>query len=74
MVALLGASPGASTAVAIMVNIIERMTSTKLLPSDWRVQLKKMIPSYGESLITDAALCKKIRANTAETLGLVNIV
>jgi len=74
MVALLGASPGASTAVAIMVNIIERMTSTKLLPSDWRVQMKKMIPSYGESLITDAALCKKIRANTAETLGLVNIV
>jgi malate dehydrogenase (quinone) len=50
------------------------MTSTNLLPSDWRVQMKKMIPSYGESLITDTALCKKIRANTAETLGLVNII
>ena len=36
--------------------------------------MKKMIPSYGESLITDTALCKKIRANTAETLGLVNII
>ena len=40
-------------------------------------ELKKAISQLretGESLITDAALCKKIRANTAETLGLVNIV
>jgi malate dehydrogenase (quinone) len=32
-----------------------------------------MIPSYGESLIDDAALCRRVRAETAKVLGLQNI-
>lgn len=73
IVALLGASPGASTAASIMIHVIERMPPTGLLPSDWKVRMKGIIQSYGESLITNEQLCKKIRAETAAVLGLKNI-
>jgi hypothetical protein len=32
-----------------------------------------MIPSYGESLITNAKLCRKVRADTAAALNIVNL-
>jgi len=70
IVALLGASPGASTAVFIMINVIERMGPTGLLPSDWKVKMQSMIQSYGDSLISNTALCNKVRAETASVLGL----
>lgn len=73
IVALLGASPGASTAVFIMINIIEKMGATGLLPSDWKLKMQTMIESYGDSLITNEALCNKVRAETAPILGLHNI-
>jgi malate dehydrogenase (quinone) len=73
MVALLGASPGASTAVFIMINVIERMGPTGLLPTDWKQKMQTIIESYGESLITNEALCNKVRAETAAVLGLHNI-
>jgi hypothetical protein len=36
-------------------------------------KLKQMIPSYGESLIDDAALCRRLRADIAAVLRLQNI-
>ena len=39
----------------------------------WLPKLKEMIPSYGESLIDDAALSRRIRANTAAVLHLENV-
>lgn len=71
IVALLGASPGASTAASIMVHVIERMAPTGLLPVDWKARMQAIIPSYGDSLITNEALCNRVRAETAATLGLV---
>src|ERR1700689_1985575 len=50
IVAMLGASPGASTAVWIMVQVIERCFRDKLTSAGWSDGLKKMIPSYGHSL------------------------
>ena len=73
MVALLGASPGASTAVFIMINVIEKMGPTGLLPTDWKQKMQTIIESYGESLITNEALFNKVRAETAAVLGLHNI-
>ena len=70
IVALLGASPGASTAVFIMIKVIEKMGPTGLLPSDWKTKMQSMIQSYGDSLITNAELCDKVRAETAQVLGL----
>jgi malate dehydrogenase (quinone) len=72
LVALLGASPGASTAVAIMLQVIERCFD-KELAEGGRTRLKAMIPSYGESLIDDPALCDRVRAETASVLGLEDI-
>jgi malate dehydrogenase (quinone) len=72
LVALLGASPGASTSVSIMVNLIERYFKENL-KNGWAKALKGMIPSYGESLIDDAGLCQRVRAATAEVLHLRNV-
>jgi malate dehydrogenase (quinone) len=73
IVAMLGASPGASTAVWIMVNVIERAFGDKLKAGAWLSKLQEMIPSYGHSLIDDAALCEKVRADTAAVLNINNI-
>ena len=71
--ALLGASAGASTAVWIMVRIIELCFKRELKEGGRTKALKAMIPSYGKSLIDDDALCRRVRADTAEVLHLHNI-
>jgi malate dehydrogenase (quinone) len=72
LVALLGASPGASTAAAIMIKVIE-LCFGKELAGGWKAKLEAIIPSYGHSLIDDAALTQKVRADTAAVLGLQNV-
>ena len=72
IIAMLGASPGASTAVWIMVSVIERCFP-KQLANGWTAKLKELIPSYGQSLIENAALCDKVRAETAPILQINNI-
>lgn len=71
LAALLGASPGASTAVAMMLGMIARCFANEL--PGWKAKLTEMIPSYGRSIADDAALCASVRAETAATLGLQNI-
>jgi malate dehydrogenase (quinone) len=73
IVAMLGASPGASTAVWIMIHVIERCFAEKLKAGGWLPKLKEMIPSYGQSLIENAALCQRVRAETAAILNINNI-
>jgi malate dehydrogenase (quinone) len=73
IIAMLGASPGASTAVWIMLHVIEHCFAKKLKEGGWSVKLKEMIPSYGQSLIENAALCQKVRAETAAVLNINNI-
>ncbi|WP_263356770.1 malate dehydrogenase (quinone) [Acidicapsa ligni] len=73
LAAMLGASPGASTSVAIMLEVIERCFSSKLDHGGWIDKLRKMIPSYGESLITNIELCRKVREDTAAALNIVNL-
>ncbi len=68
--ALLGASPGASTAVAIMLELIGDCFGDKLKTLPWQTKLKEMIPSHGQSLITNEPLHDRINAWTRDTLGL----
>jgi malate dehydrogenase (quinone) len=70
IVAMLGASPGASTAAWIMIQVIERCFAGKLKAGGWLGKLKEMIPSYGQSLTDDAALCRRVRAETAAVLNI----
>jgi malate dehydrogenase (quinone) len=72
IVALLGASPGASTAVWIMVHMLENCFHEQLV-GHWVPKLKEMIPSYGQSLKDDAALTERVRKDTAAVLGLQTV-
>jgi len=72
LVALLGASPGASTATYIMVTMIETVLREDIV-GEWREKMRAMIPSYGHNLKEDAAMLKKVRAETASVLGLQNV-
>ncbi|MEH7119154.1 malate:quinone oxidoreductase [Neobacillus vireti] len=66
--ALLGASPGASTAVSVMLEVI-----TKCFPEqmkEWEPKIKEMIPSYGVSLMENPELLYEVHTSTAQTLGL----
>ena len=66
--ALLGASPGASTAVQAMIEILTRCFPQHI--EDWEPKIKEMIPSYGESLMENPELLHEVHASTAEILGL----
>jgi malate dehydrogenase (quinone) len=69
LAALLGASPGASVAVWIMLNVLERCFKNELT-NGWSGKLTEMIPSYGRSLTDDAELCRRVRADSAAVLNL----
>jgi malate dehydrogenase (quinone) len=73
IVALLGASPGASTAAAIAVGVLEKCFASKLTESGWLPRLKQIIPTYGIDLTQDAAALRKTRAETAPILKVENI-
>lgn len=70
LAALLGASPGASTAVSIMLNVLNECFSEEMKTTKWQTKLKEMIPSLGTSLITSGDLCLKTRAYTTAILKL----
>jgi malate dehydrogenase (quinone) len=73
IVAMLGASPGASTAVWIMLQVIERCFRDQLTSQGWASKLTQMIPSYGQSLIENPALVQRLRAETAAILHINDI-
>jgi malate dehydrogenase (quinone) len=66
--ALLGASPGASTAVHVMLEVLGRSFPQHM--TEWEPKIKQMIPSYGMKLSENPELFRQIHASTAETLGL----
>ncbi len=68
--ALLGASPGASTAVSIMINLLKICYAEEFNSTAWQKKIKQMIPSYGESLEKNSELGKKIQAITSRVLDL----
>ena len=70
LAALLGASPGASTSVQAVIEVLERCFAERMQTSDWQNKMKQMVPSYGASLVDDAALLKTVRTRTLAALGL----
>ncbi|QGG56865.1 malate:quinone oxidoreductase [Paenibacillus sp. FSL W8-1187] len=66
--ALLGASPGASTAVSVMLEVIEKCFPQQL--KAWEPKIKQMIPSYGLKLLQHPQLIAQIEASTAKALQL----
>jgi malate dehydrogenase (quinone) len=66
---LLGASPGASTAVYAMLNVLEKCFPEKL-HGEWKEKLLEMIPSYGQKLADNPELTEKVRNYSKEKLEL----
>jgi malate dehydrogenase (quinone) len=66
--ALLGASPGASTAVHVMLDVIKRCFPTHM--KEWEGKIKEMVPSYGQLLMNNQELLDRVHATTAEVLEL----
>lgn len=65
---LLGASPGASTAVPIMFDLIERCFADRI--PDWTPTLRRMVPSFGKRLADAPKLAEKTLGATARELGI----
>jgi malate dehydrogenase (quinone) len=68
--ALLGASPGASTSVGIMLELLQDCFSEKMKSGEWTGKLKKMIPSFGENFHGNQALVQEVRNRTSKALKL----
>jgi malate dehydrogenase (quinone) len=73
LVALLGASPGASTAAFIAISVLEKCFHQELVGTGWLPKLRELIPSYGVSLMDDADFCRRVRADTAAVLKIENL-
>jgi malate dehydrogenase (quinone) len=65
---LLGASPGASVSVSVMLQVLEKFYPSQF--SGWSADIEKLIPSFGKLLNEDADLAKKTLAETAVKLNL----
>jgi len=70
LAALLGASPGASTSVSIMLDVVEKCFPEKIKSNDWLKKIRTMIPTYGMSLVEDRDLCLSTRERTTKVLKL----
>jgi malate dehydrogenase (quinone) len=68
--ALLGASPGASTAAPIMIDLMAKVFEDRFSTIEWQAKLKTMIPSYGRKLNGNVAATEKELAETSRVLQL----
>lgn len=64
--ALLGASPGASTAVDIMLDLLKRCYKDEFV--NWEDKVKEIIPSYGMKLSENEALYTQLNKEITENL------
>jgi malate dehydrogenase (quinone) len=65
---LLGASPGASTAVSIMLGLMKTCFPDRI--QAWEPRLRELIPSYGETLNARPEAARELLGETAEALAL----
>ncbi|HGH3374051.1 TPA: malate dehydrogenase (quinone) [Kluyvera cryocrescens] len=68
--ALLGASPGASTAAPIMLDLLEKVFKDKMQTAEWQEKIRAVVPTYGSTLTENPHLIDKTLAYTSEVLGL----
>ena len=71
--ALLGASPGASTSVAVMLGLISKCFKKESQTEAWRAKLNEMVPSFGQSLSQNEKVLMASRERTSAILELDRI-
>ena len=72
LAALLGASPGASTATSIMLNLVEQCFPEKFASQAWQQRLHDLVPARAETLADNGDLLRDVRRRTHDTLKLVD--
>ena len=72
IVALLGASPGASVSVSVMLDLIERCFIDR--KSQWGTRLAEIVPAREKDLQQDAALYREVTERSARALGLTGAI
>ncbi|WGD32272.1 malate dehydrogenase (quinone) [Ancylobacter sp. WKF20] len=70
--ALLGASPGASTAAPIMLGVLEKVFKAKVATPEWQGKIRQIVPSYGTKLNDNPAMVQQTWAFTGEKLQLAS--
>lgn len=68
--ALLGASPGASTAVSIILEVLEKCFPEEMQSSDWQQKLTTMVPAYKVDLKQDQTTYESLRSEADAKLGI----
>jgi malate dehydrogenase (quinone) len=68
--ALLGASPGASTAPSIMLNLLKTVFPNHLETPQWQAKIREIVPTYGVMLNETPDVLAEHWASTADTLQL----
>ncbi len=68
---LLGASPGASTAVSIMLGLLQTCFPDRI--EGWKPELRELIPSYGETLNTQPDVARATIEETAAALAITAV-
>ncbi|PLM46562.1 malate:quinone oxidoreductase, partial [Klebsiella michiganensis] len=58
--ALLGASPGASTAAPITLNVLKQMFPEQFHSAEWQRRIHDIVPSYGQKLNGNVALTQQV--------------
>ncbi|MHC6224845.1 malate dehydrogenase (quinone) [Pseudomonas sp. X10] len=71
--ALLGASPGASTAAPIMLTVLEKTFKDRIKTPEWQGKLKEIVPTYGQKLNNDLELTNKTREWSSSRLQLLYV-
>lgn len=68
LAALLGASPGASVSVPLMLKLIAECFPERM--ASWEDRLKELVPGYGLALNDHPDLAEEIISHTAKVLGI----
>ncbi|WP_191922756.1 malate dehydrogenase (quinone) [Pantoea agglomerans] len=68
--ALLGASPGASTAAPIALSVMQKLFPEEFKSAEWQARIHKMIPGYGQKLNDNVPMLQQVWNDTAATLQL----
>ncbi|WP_025732580.1 malate dehydrogenase (quinone) [Carnimonas nigrificans] len=68
--ALLGASPGASTAVSIMLGLLERCFAERFSSTEWQQKLTTIFSARASALASDGDLLNKVRTHSHSVLKL----
>ncbi len=69
IIALLGASPGASTSAQVGLRVLQRAFKEQV-KGPWRGKLKEMIPSFGKNLYDDIPLFRQVENHVNRLLEL----